>query len=194
MPKTQLIIDTDLSIDVDDVGALCIAHALADRGEADLLAIVHDTGVPGGVGVISILNHWYGRSSLPVGAYTGPVGNPTVTVKPDWTHKGNGVYLYDLLSKFPSTIRDSSQAPSSLSVLRSSLADADDGSVTIAAIGHATNMLDLLNSRPDKHSDLTGLELVKRKVLKLVIMGGRHDFEAGQPVEVRRCPIPREPL
>ena len=28
-----LIIDTDMSIDADDVGALCIAHALSSLGE-----------------------------------------------------------------------------------------------------------------------------------------------------------------
>ena len=41
-----LIIDTDMSFDVDDVGAICIAHALMDRGEADLLAVVHSSGYP----------------------------------------------------------------------------------------------------------------------------------------------------
>ena len=34
----QLIIDTDMSSDVDDVAAVCAAHALADRGEAELAA------------------------------------------------------------------------------------------------------------------------------------------------------------
>ena len=43
-PMPALIIDTDLSIDVDDVGALCMAHALVDRGEASILAMVQDTG------------------------------------------------------------------------------------------------------------------------------------------------------
>ena len=46
----KLIIDTDMSTDCDDVGALCIAHALEQRGEAELLAVVHDTGVATGVG------------------------------------------------------------------------------------------------------------------------------------------------
>eukprot|EP00966_Prymnesium_polylepis_P144165 3328259-Prymnesium_polylepis.1 len=45
----SLIIDTDLSIDVDDVGALCAAHALADLGKVDLLAVVHDTGFDAGI-------------------------------------------------------------------------------------------------------------------------------------------------
>lgn len=40
----RLIIDTDMSTDVDDVAALCMAHALADRGEVEIAAVVHNTG------------------------------------------------------------------------------------------------------------------------------------------------------
>ena len=43
-PAQRLIIDTDMSSDCDDVGALCLAHALMMRGEADLIAVVHNTG------------------------------------------------------------------------------------------------------------------------------------------------------
>lgn len=78
MPPVQLIVDTDFSIDVDDVGALCAAHQLHDRGEANLLAIIHDTGYDRGVGGISVLNRWYGRDNLRVGAYRGTVGRPSV--------------------------------------------------------------------------------------------------------------------
>ena len=42
-----MIIDTDASADVDDVVAICLAHKLQDRGETDILAIVHDAGLPG---------------------------------------------------------------------------------------------------------------------------------------------------
>ena len=43
-----MIIDTDASFDVDDVVAICMAHSLADRGETEILAIVHDAGIPEG--------------------------------------------------------------------------------------------------------------------------------------------------
>ena len=43
MPPVPIIIDTDMSIDTDDVGALCVAHALHDLGEASILAVTHDT-------------------------------------------------------------------------------------------------------------------------------------------------------
>ena len=64
-----LIIDTDASVDVDDVVAICMAHALMDRGEVDIKAIVHDAGIPEGIGAMSVLNHFYGRDDILLGAY-----------------------------------------------------------------------------------------------------------------------------
>ena len=64
-----LIIDTDASFDVDDVVAVCMAHALMDRGEVDIKAIVHDAGIPEGIGAMSVLNHYYGHDDILLGAY-----------------------------------------------------------------------------------------------------------------------------
>jgi hypothetical protein len=55
---------------------------------------------------------------------------------------------------------------------RKSLAEAEDRSVTIASIGFFKNLSGLLNSTGDKYSNLTGFELVEKKVAELVIMGG----------------------
>ena len=71
----KLIIDTDMGYDVDDVGAVCIANMLQDRGEAKILAIVHNTGFDLGVGAISSINHYYGHDDIPIGAYKGPFAN-----------------------------------------------------------------------------------------------------------------------
>ena len=71
---TPIIIDTDLGFDVDDTGAVCIANELMLRGEADILAIVHDTGYRLGVGGVSAVNHYYGHDSIPIGAYKGVFG------------------------------------------------------------------------------------------------------------------------
>ena len=54
-----------MSFDVDDVGAVCIAHALADLDEAKIIGIVYDSGYPAeGVGAIDSLNWWYGRPEV----------------------------------------------------------------------------------------------------------------------------------
>jgi len=67
---SNLIIDTDMGYDVDDVGAVCIAHALQDAGEANILGIVHDTGFEKGIGAVSVLNTFYGHD-IQLGAYNG---------------------------------------------------------------------------------------------------------------------------
>ena len=45
--RVPLIIDTDIGCggcrDVDDVAAICLANALVDRKEVDLLAVVQNT-------------------------------------------------------------------------------------------------------------------------------------------------------
>ena len=43
--QVPLIIDTDASFDVDDVVAICMAHALMDNGEVVIKDIVHDAGI-----------------------------------------------------------------------------------------------------------------------------------------------------
>ena len=69
-----LIIDTDMGFDVDDVGAVCMANELMLLGEANILAIVHDTGYKIGIGGVSAINHYYGHDSIPLGAYKGTFG------------------------------------------------------------------------------------------------------------------------
>ena len=51
----------------DDVGAVCVLNALVDNGEAEMLAVVHNTGLDTGVGAISVLNTYYGRGNVPIG-------------------------------------------------------------------------------------------------------------------------------
>ena len=71
----KLILDTDMGggacRDVDDVVALCTLHAMMDNGEVELLAVLQDTLPPLCAGAISVINHWYGRDGIPIGAYKG---------------------------------------------------------------------------------------------------------------------------
>jgi hypothetical protein len=85
----KLLIDTDMSVDVDDVGMLCAAHSLVERGEAEILAVVHDTGLPAGVGAISAINTWWGRSGIKIGGYHGDVGDPDQSGEPAWFAAAN---------------------------------------------------------------------------------------------------------
>lgn len=169
---TRLIIDTDMSGDCDDVGAVCIAHALMTRGEANLIAVVHNTGVDTGIGAVSAINTYYGRESIPLGAYKGSFD------------KGlRGPYIDDLVDRFPSNIKNASQVPDALKVLREALAASPDQSVWISSIGFTTNLELLLKSPPDSASPLNGTSLVKAKVKGLAWMGGRYPNSGRDPAQ-----------
>ena len=161
----KLIIDTDMSGDVDDVAALCIAHALADAGEAELLAVVHNTGLIEGAGAISVINHYFGRDHVPIGAFRGAFDNPAAAPKGSWAQtRSGGPYVEPLVRSFPSPIQNSSQVPLGVEVYRKVLAASPDRSVMISSIGFMSNLAALVSSPPDEHSPLSGRELVARKV------------------------------
>src|SRR5688500_9413492 len=56
-----VIFDTDMDSDVDDVAALCQLHAMADLGEAELLAVMISGRNEWSGGCVDALNTFYGR-------------------------------------------------------------------------------------------------------------------------------------
>ena len=76
------------------------------------------------------------------------------------------------MDNWPSPVKGSWDVPTAVEVYRQVLAEAEDHSVVISAIGFATNLADLLRSGPDDKSPLTGLELVGQKVKTVVWQGG----------------------
>ena len=162
---------------MDDVGAICIANALADNGEAELLAVVQNTQPPQCAGTISVLNHYYGRDAVPIGAYqAGPDGKPPGAAgdNPALQPCQPLPYVPELVGKWPSPIKNTSQVPSSVEVYRRVLAAQPDHSVAISSIGLSTNLAALLRSGPDEHSPLSGKRLMAQKVKLLAVMGGKY--------------------
>mmetsp|Transcript_84479 Transcript_84479/g.273132 ORF Transcript_84479/g.273132 Transcript_84479/m.273132 type:complete len:288 (+) Transcript_84479:90-953(+) len=180
--RVPLIIDTDIGgggcQDVDDVAAICMAHALADNGEAELLAIVQDTQPPACAGAISVLNHFYGRDDLPIGAYRGE------DLTPSLPHP----YVDDLVANWSSPIKNTSQVPDAVHVYRRVLSAQRDHSVVISSVGLLTNLKGLLKSAPDEHSHLSGRDLVARKVAVLAVMGGAYP-SSGALCECNFCAL-----
>ena len=113
-----------------------MAHALQDRGEAEIRAIVHDAGIPEGIGAVSVLNHFYGRDDILLGAYKGNFGK-------DPNNNGwvRGAYVDDLVNNWDSPIRDSSQVMEATEVYRKVLSEAEDNSIVISSIGKMFNTL-----------------------------------------------------
>lgn len=64
----NLILDTDLGPDYDDVGAMALMHALADSGQVNILAAVSSNKDEHVVPCIEVLNTYFNRPDIPVGA------------------------------------------------------------------------------------------------------------------------------
>lgn len=70
-PPVSLIFDTDMAPDYDDVGALAVLHALADSGEARILATVSSNRLETTVPCIDVINTYFGREKIPLGGAQG---------------------------------------------------------------------------------------------------------------------------
>jgi hypothetical protein len=166
----SVIFDTDLGYDCDDAGALAVLHALADRGEAEILATMAVVGDPQSAGALDVINTYYGRPELPVGAYQ---GERWPDAHPYWLKPDTG-FLETLVAEYESDIEDKTQAQGAVSLYREVLAAQPDASVTVVTVGFLENLAGLLRSPADRHSPLSGRDLVARKVERLVVMGGRY--------------------
>lgn len=161
-----LIFDTDIGNDCDDVLAMGVIHALQTRGECELLAVTitkdHELAAP----FTDAVNTFYGRGDIPIG-----VCRSGVT-----PHIGKFNVLASMqdagADRYPHDLRSGKEAADAVDLLRQSLSSQSDGSVVIVQVGFSTNLANLLQSSADKHSDLSGVELVKKKVRLLSIMAG----------------------
>lgn len=159
-----VILDTDIGPDYDDVGAVALLHALADKGEALPLAIMASNKNQLVAPSINVLNTYFGRADLPVGAPKGKHAPDHGTVQ-KWPEL--------LLQKYPHTLNTTDDAPDAVALYRKILAKQPNNSVTIVTVGFLTNLADLLASPPDSYSKLKGKDLIAQKVKLLVSMAGR---------------------
>lgn len=170
----HLIFDSDMGPDYDDVGAITILHTYADRGEAKILATMASTKYDGVAGVLNVFNTYFNRPGLPIGV---PKGN-ALTLR-DWQH-----WTDTLLARYPHKIKNNDDAWDAVKLYRKVLAAQPDHSVTIVTVGFLTNLSNLLDTRADEYSWLSGADLVKKKVKLLVCMGGK--FPSGYEFNVMK--------
>lgn len=175
----KVVYETDFTLDVDDVGALAILHAMADNGEAEILAVSYNESQNKAADAIDALNTWYGRGDIPIGLYDKPLASPDFY---------NSPYI-NTLAGMANDITDNT-VDTSLNVYKQVLAQQPDQSVTIISVGFLNNIYDLLKEDP---------ELVASKVNKLVLMGGvyyddfnfvRHDLVDQTQYVIENWPTP----
>ena len=146
----KVIVDTDMLTDPEDVNALWLLNALADRGEAEILACVvngHESNRASGAAV-DVVNTWFARPNIPLGAFKG--GYPD-KISP---------FTPLLRDRYPHTAPSDDRLPPAVDIYRRVLASQPDHSVKIVSIGFLVNLADLLASKPDRYSSRTGPELI----------------------------------
>jgi len=153
--SVKVIFDTDIHGDYDDAGALATLHALADRGACEILATVSSTRGNSSVAAIEIVNAYYGRPEIPVGAPRGA----------DAVAGDTGAYR-ELAKDYAAWVKhpNADAAPDAVDTYRRALAAAPDRSVVICTVGYLSNLARLLESGPDAVSPLSGRALVAQKV------------------------------
>ncbi len=170
-----IIIDTDVGVDIDDAGALAVLHTLADRGEATILATVSNVYDPYASATIDAINTYYGRPDIPIGRNPNPAHYPVAT--PYW--RPSIPHFVKAMAEFPNDT-DLGALPPAVTVYRQALAAQPDGSVTVVSLGFMQNLADLMDSAPDEYSDLSGSDLIRQKVDKLVVMAGYYPGHPGE--------------
>lgn len=158
----NILLDTDIGPDCDDVAAIALLNLYADAGYCKILGIGHCTSNPYGAGTIDAICRYYGRPDVQIGTYSG---------KDFLTDQKCMIYNRDLTMNLPNRYRES-QPEDAVEMYRRILSAQPDSSVDFIAIGPLNNLSDLLNSKADKYSPLSGIELVKQKVTRLVTMAG----------------------
>jgi inosine-uridine nucleoside N-ribohydrolase len=153
-----IIFDTDMGNDIDDALALAMLHSLTTRGECELIGVTLTNANPAAVPYIRMVNRFYGRPNLPVGAAIRELKGGT-----------DGHYMADVLGAAPdAAARRAEPAPV---ILRRLLTNARE-KVVIVQTGFSTNLAALLDSTG-------GAALARDKVALLVAMAG--SFAGGQP-------------
>lgn len=175
----QIIFDTDLGGDCDDVMALDLLLACEKNGECGLIGVTYSADAKNAIPCIhSILRH-HGRGGIPIGRAPIPDG---ITVKSD-------TYATRVAEAF--AVRDSvtyETAQDAVTLLRRLLAS--NKAVTLCVTGFLTNIAALLRSSPDDISPKDGVSLVADKVEEIVIMGCNFSHQNGIGADYGKTAVP----
>ena len=164
-----IILDTDIGSSTDDLFAMEMLYRYEQQGRCRLLGLVVDRMGEDCAACADVMNTWFGHGNTPIGLVRDGIGNPQVWI--DYralpTHTDSDGNLM-----FRRSVADCSTLPDGWQLYRQLLAAQPDHSVTIVSTGFVTCLAQLLQSVPDSYSALDGVELVRRKVKCLYVMGG----------------------
>jgi RpiB/LacA/LacB family sugar-phosphate isomerase len=154
----KILIDTDMLTDCDDIAALAMLLNLKKRGDAEVLGVTVSSANELSAPATSAVLNYYGCEDIPIGIpEPGQGGN-----------RNDSCFLPQICAEFP----HKDKFERAVRIMRRALANAEDNSVKIVTIGYLTNLASLLKSSADDISELSGVELIEKKVMEWVCMGG----------------------
>lgn len=162
LPRPQLMLDIDNDSDIDDMGDLLTALALEKQGECDIVQMAITSSNLAAAGCTYAVLHYYGRTAIPLGVTTTDPGNASSR------YCGAVVANYGIAGKTAA-----GNFTTQVTVARTALVAAADGTVTYITTGGAQSLYNLLNSPADGISALTGLQLFALKVREVWTVGGQ---------------------
>lgn len=165
----NIIFDSDMGPDYDDVGALAMLHAMEDNGECTILATISSNEHSLTAATLSVLNTYFNRPDIAIGV----VKQKGIDIP--CPQKWDSL----IVAQYPHTIKTNNEAGDAVKLYRKILSASPDKSVTIVTVGFLTNMAHLVQSQPDEFSPLNGKELVSKKVKLLVSMAGCFNKQIG---------------
>ena len=174
----KVIVDADVGSSTDDLFALEMAALKHREGLVELAAVMVDRPGADNVAFTDAFLHYHGLDGVPIGTIADPVGKQLIFVPYASLVHSNAVDGAALLPRNPDR---PGAVMDAVRLYRGILADAEDKSVDICAIGFFTHLMRLLDTPADGYSELTGPELVARKVRTLRIMAGSFDGALDHP-------------
>lgn len=172
--QVNVIFDSDMGPDYDDVGAITLLHNFADEGKANVLATIASTKYENVAAVFSVFNTYFKKPNIPIAVPKGDALD--LKDSQHWTDS--------IVKNYPHAINSNKDVPDAVTLYRRILSIQPDKTVTIITVGFLTNLKNLLQSKADMFSPLSGEELVKQKVKQLVSMGGK--FPSGSEFNINQ--------
>ena len=164
-----VILDTDIGSSTDDLFSLEMLYYYQQQGRCKLLGVVVDREGEDCAACADVMNTYFNYGYVPIGLVREGIKNLKVWINykalPDFKKADN-------TPMFAHSIVDYSTLPDGWQLYRRLLAAQPDHSVSICSIGFTACLAQLLESKDDAYSPLSGVELVRRKVKCLYIQGG----------------------
>ena len=172
----RIIFDTDMDTDCDDVGAFAMLLEAHLSRKIELIGVVADSVSRYAAPCCEVMAQYY-KINVPVGTiYSNDYMDTAADIERFANYRRHSEkclslgksYNYIFAKKIEKIDKD---YPSAASVYRRLLSESEDNSVTVLCVGMLTALAEALCSQPDEISQLSGVELFRKKVKSVITMG-----------------------